>query len=582
MKREKNQNYVLIVLPLSVFLIGLGLHDVHGILRLAGLVLGTYILFLSSTKDILPINVLQALPWLLVLGYIVTQLIVKNDLQQFALGNYGRNGGIITLICFALIFNSVANYRNSLNLIFLKMIIFTFYGLIVFGILEKFKLLPFEIKSKYEGAISLTLVNPNFASSYLAIALSVFILYNMIYKNPTKKINFLILALGFFIFIQTKSIQGWLLILINLILFIFYNREKLFEKIHNSKKILGISFIVFSSFVIINYSQILSWVRDNGSVTQRLNYWKLTVDIWKDHFFVGIGLESLRDYAPKYRGETLARQEGTFTNPDRAHNVFLDHFVQGGVLIGLIWLLFVLIISAYAIKNLSQRANDLSLIDFIIILIWFGYVVQSAISVDHIALTLLGTISGALISRNHTKSLAGHTHSTVSKSAKVLRVSIISTLFFGVSIFLGQIIRYEYWAYGVIDNKNPSNLQKMYDSRFVVSQTLEDLSVELSKSKNFETGFIFANKLLIHRPSSHQAYYIRSTYYESKSDLKLAKQNMLKALELDPFNSVYLLSLAIYEYGLGDFDKAKDFFIRAREINPNQEGLEIVSQYITY
>lgn len=132
MKREKNQNYVLIVLPLSVFLIGLGLHDVHGILRLAGLVLGTYILFLSSTKDILPINVLQALPWLLVLGYIVTQLIVKNDLQQFALGNYGRNGGIITLICFALIFNSVANYRNSLNLIFLKMIIFTFYGLIVF------------------------------------------------------------------------------------------------------------------------------------------------------------------------------------------------------------------------------------------------------------------------------------------------------------------------------------------------------------------------------------------------------------------------------------------------------------------
>jgi Tfp pilus assembly protein PilF len=115
-----------------------------------------------------------------------------------------------------------------------------------------------------------------------------------------------------------------------------------------------------------------------------------------------------------------------------------------------------------------------------------------------------------------------------------------------------------------------------------VPQTLEDVSVEISKSKNFELAFTFAEKLLTHRPSSHQGFYIRSVYYENKSDLELAKENMLTALKLDPYNSVYLLSMAIYEYKLNNLSAAKDFFLKAKDINPSQEGLDLVSKYITY
>jgi tetratricopeptide (TPR) repeat protein len=161
-------------------------------------------------------------------------------------------------------------------------------------------------------------------------------------------------------------------------------------------------------------------------------------------------------------------------------------------------------------------------------------------------------------------------------------VAVISTITFSLVIFLGQVVRYEFWALDVIVRKNSTNLQKIYNSKIVVPQTLEDVSVEISKSKNFELAFTFAEKLLIHRPSSHQGFYIRSVYYENKSDLGLARENMLTALKLDPYNSVYLLSMAIYEYKLNNLSAAKDFFLKAKDINPSQEGLDLVSQYIMY
>ena len=581
-EKKATNKLIFIVLPLSVFLMGIGLHDVHGVLRLLGLVFGTFVLFLFTSKKLIARNKIQYLLWALVFGYLIIQLIVRNNIYQFLLGNYSRNGGFIALICFALIFNLVSNYKHSLGDVFIKTIIFTLYGLVIFGFLEKYSLLPFTIESKYEGAVALTLVNPNFASSYLAIALSTFIFSKLLSLNKKSMINAIIIILSIFIFFQTNSLQGYLLFVVNIFLFLLYKRKYIFKISRWLRMFLLSVSGVFLLFLTANILKIFSWVLENGSVTQRLNYWSLVIDIWRDHFLIGIGLESLRDYAPKYRTETLVRQEGIFTNPDRAHNVFLDHFVQGGLLVGLIWLFFVGTITFLAIKNLLSKSHSLSQTDFIIVVIWFSYVVQSAISVDHLALTLLGIISAALITKNNINSWVNLNSRKVSKTNNFSQLTLVSVFFLSCAIFLGQVIEFEYWARDITDRKNPKNLEKIYTSRIIVPQTLEDIAVEVSKTKNFEVANRFAIKLLTHRPSSHQGYYIKSVFFESKSDLELAKTNMLKALDLDPFNSVYLLSMAIYEYKSSNLDIAKDYFLRAQETNPNQEGLDIVSKYITY
>lgn len=570
-----------LVLPLVVFLMAPSIHDVHGIVRLIGLVIGTYLMLLINPKGLIFTNTIQFFLWALVGIYIVIQLILKSDLQQFLLGSYTRNGGLIALICFALIFNFVSNYKLPLSNLFCKSIISTLFGLTIFGLLEEFSLLPFEVISKYEGALGLTLVNPNFASSYLAIAISVFLIYALLIPFKYKYVVAIILLPAIYVLIQTNSLQGYLLVIVNFILFIIYKRVLVFTLFNKVKVFSLILISIILVFITVNISQLFSWIQDNGSVTQRLNYWRLVLDIWVDHKLIGVGLENLRDYAPRYRSEALVRQEGIFTNPDRAHNVFLDHLVQGGLLAGVIWFLFILIISTLAARNLLSKTKNLNPTDFIVIMVWFSYVAQSAISVDHLALTLLGIISGAIITRNNLNKWITFRPRKETRSITFALSTIVTSLVLSCLIFLGQVVRFEYWALDIISRKNSTYLQKIYESKTVVPQTLEDIAVEISKAKNFDLAYAFGEKLLKHRPSSHQGYYIRSIYFESKLDLNSAKVAMLKALELDPFNSVYLTSMSIYEYKLNNLPESKKYYRMAKEINPNQEGLDLLSEYIT-
>ena len=74
-EKKATNKLIFIVLPLSVFLMGIGLHDVHGVLRLLGLVFGTFVLFLFTSKKLIARNKIQYLLWALVFGYLIIQLI---------------------------------------------------------------------------------------------------------------------------------------------------------------------------------------------------------------------------------------------------------------------------------------------------------------------------------------------------------------------------------------------------------------------------------------------------------------------------------------------------------------------------
>jgi tetratricopeptide (TPR) repeat protein len=141
-------------------------------------------------------------------------------------------------------------------------------------------------------------------------------------------------------------------------------------------------------------------------------------------------------------------------------------------------------------------------------------------------------------------------------------------------------VKYEHNAYKYLYKNDTTVLQEIYDSKVVVSQTLEDVTVKISQTKDFTNANLFALKLLIYRPSSHQAYYIKSVYLESNGNIPAAKDEMLKALTIDKFNSVYLLGMSIYEYKLGNQLKSEEYLAKTIDINPNQQGVDIVRKLI--
>ena len=575
--------FTFIVLPLVALVIAPGLHDANGIPKLIALVVGGFIYVSMNSNKLFFSSKIQLIPWLMVLSYGAIQLIRLDDFQHFLFGAFFRNGGYITLVTLALIFTVTVNLPREFIDSFYKIFLGTSYGLLVFGVLEILDFLPFKLTNTYQNALTLTLTNSNFASAFLGTFISVFIVYTFLKPKKPQLTKILITILALFFLYKTQSLQGYLVILINLFLLIVLYRNKIKELISGSKKLSYVFLVLFIIVLVIQFNSLVSWIINNGSVKQRLSYWRLSIDIWQDNKLTGVGLENLREYSTKYRDLNLVKQEGIFTAPDRSHNVVLDHFVNGGLFTGILWLLFISLISYLAFSNLINfKKNEYSIDYLMVVIIWFSYVVQSLISVDHLVLTLVGYISGGfIVGQNRNKSGKLFAKLANPKLFRKFNLVIITILFVLFSSYSIQVVKYEHNAYKYLYKNDTTVLQEIYDSKAVVSQTLEDVTVKISQTKDFTNANLFALKLLTYRPSSHQAYYIKSVYLESKGNIPAAKDEMLKALTIDKFNSVYLLGMSIYEYKLGNQLKSEEYLAKTIDINPNQQGVDIVSKIIS-
>ena len=208
----KNIEINFLVVPLVTLIILPNISDPHGIPKLISLVIGTSFLVVKYIHNLRIRNFTQILAWLMVVLYSIIQIISKDDLAKFFLGAFMRNGGLISLVSFAIVFTIISNTQPQFLLTqFIRVFRITFYLLILYGLVEKFGILPFTQDSQYEDSISLTLTNPNFASSYLAISITIIFLTFERRNLLRIGLDLLACAVGFIFLFDTNSIQGLLI-----------------------------------------------------------------------------------------------------------------------------------------------------------------------------------------------------------------------------------------------------------------------------------------------------------------------------------------------------------------------------------
>ena len=584
---------IFLLIPLVTIVIAPGLNDAHGYPKLIALVLGTFFLALnikikrsySKLETITSISI-----FVLTLWYLIVQIALKNDFISFLIGGYLRGGGFIAWLAFSFIFYAISRSSDGNKLFngFLKSLKLTNYLLLFFAAGEILEILPFKVKSQYEGSTSLTLTNPNFASSFLAI-LAIVNCYEILYTRGLREYkSYIILIANLYLIYKTNSIQGFVVFFIGLTILTII--KALYSKArHKKRKVLlfGIlpTFLIFILLVIVNYS----WIVRNGSINQRISYWKLAIEIWTENKLFGVGLENMRDFVPRLRSQNFIEQEGLFTIPDRAHNVFLDHLVSGGLIAFVLWMFFVVTISLISIYLVIKLDNLARVRVTFATAGWFGYVFQSSISVDHLALTTIGMICAGLITNEFNEFRRRvrrvtlkplNDHKAQFYCRKPLRfASYISLAIF--IVFSIPIINFDRNAYRFLKMSDFNSLSLIVNSRIVIPQALEEVMVKVSQDKNFTLADKLAEKLLIHRKASHQAYYVKSVYLESKGNLVGARDQMLAAQELDPLNTIYILSLGIFELNLGNLEKARIYAEKVRILNPDQQGLFLLERALS-
>lgn len=569
---SKDRTLEFIAIPLVTLFIIPIFSDSNGISKLFGLILGILILgFLRQYISFNLRNWVTYFPLILLAPYAISQILKPNDIDKFLIGSPGRNGGFIAWAGLAILMLYIANSYGENFSSFQKSLIFTYIGFIFLGLLQFFDFLPWQQSMSFNG-LSITLGNPNFASAMLAIMCSVhavFILYEKKYRNGYSLFAF---SLALFVLWQTHSLQGLLVLVLNaLLVSALYFRHSILNLLKKRKIFLLTPFLIVGAVLPI-VPNLLDWFVANGSVRQRIAYWRLSLEIFYDNFWFGVGIDNLRGKVLEYRDLALVKQEGIFTIPDRTHNVLLDHFVNGGIFAGLIWFVFICSVSYYALAlTFGARRGHVDKKQLVVVVIWFGYLIQSFISVDHLALMLLGyTSAGYILSMKIRKENVENRQSK--KSFQFANVGIQGLLIIFL-IYIGLFFRSEFLAYKVLYASDVTSINTILNSRWVQSQTLEDVAVYVSQSKQFELANQFADKMLSKSPNSHQALYMKSVYEESLGDNLKGRDWMLKAHRVDPLNPVYLLSLAIYEYKLGNLDMARSYVEKTEAIDPNQKAL---------
>ena len=113
----------------------------------------------------------------------------------------------------------------------------------------------------------------------------------------------------------------------------------------------------------------------------------------------------------------------------------------------------------------------------------------------------------------------------------------------------------------------------------------EKIFVKFYQSKNIDQHdcnllLNYSDTLLKSNSRSTQAYFVKSVCDEKNGDLNGALNIALLGLKFNEFNTTTLLTIAILQFNLGNFDQAQDYVDMIEKIDPKTNNLEIIKNAI--
>jgi hypothetical protein len=318
--------------------------------------------------------------------------------EQQLFGVSGRNMGFISYVSLVVIFlAAIQNVSKDFLNIFYNLIVFIGVISVGYSLIQSQNLDPLSWISNHSPIMGF-FGNPNFNSAFLGMTAGS-LLINLLSKDRRIflfSITYILLSL--FLIKESNSIQGFFVFGSICMVFGVLLTFKI-QKINSFK--IPIIFITISAIVIaiLDVLQKLPWKSFffKPSVTQRGDLWRSAIEMGKDHPIFGVGLDSYLDFHYRSRDSVAAGRGWASELTNDAHNVFLNFFATGGFPLLIIYSLIVIYTLVSGIKVL-KRMNGIDHKFVSLFFVWIGYIVQSFVSINHIALAVLGwTLSGVII-----------------------------------------------------------------------------------------------------------------------------------------------------------------------------------------
>ena len=423
--------------------------------------------------------------------------------------------------------------------------------LAVYGIVQYSGNDPFPWINQYNPIIT-TLGNPNYSAALMAILAT--LSFSFIFDRQIvawQRIFFLVLTLGLVLTIYLSDArQGLLSLTIGLGFFISL-------KFLKKSRILGsISFLGLFSISILALAGILQKgplerFLYKDSVSLRGHYWRAGLKMLKENIFSGVGIDSYGNYFRLYRDSSFPVRYGYDLTSNNAHNVPIQLFATGGILVGLSYLAIILLIIYYFIKGFKRLGgSELNMLCGAFAA-WLAFQSQSIVSIDNIGLTIWGWILGGLIlgltktDNLDSPALSSKSKHQIVKSSTNLAIRPVAT---GASLLLALIL-----------------VAKLTQSESLIFKIRGDLNYSASDQSTALTEL----NSIIEDPFAQPWY--KATSADTLYQLGLKSQaieSMERILKTDQTNPVYLNTLASMYENTNDFEKSINLRIKSSKYDP--------------
>lgn len=448
---------------------------------------------------------------LLFISYLALNTIFSKIFLDAFYGSYFRGQGLETNIFYLLFsFLAIINIKSEKQVFRLALAIFISSGLVsLYGLMQSVGIdfISWAEPPLLTKRIFSTLGQPTFLGSYLLLVMPIglflflklnrFLFKFLIILGVIINISalFLTYSRGAYIGLIAEAILGLLL---------FFSKYKnfgiWFQDLKAKLNLYKVILFIFLSFALIIFSGITAYrknyyfqVRVNsflewksGSSGTRVNIWEASLIAIKEKPLFGYGLDSQQNVFSHYYKKDWGLTEIVNSLPDRAHNLFFDLLLTGG-LTGLIFYLALLYLF-YKIGEENVKSNKGKEISLIILIGAAGYLISLLfifpVTVTNIYFWLYFSI---LVSLNSEFKIADSSYGAEKKEADINKMedNFIKIFLFAIAgvvivFILGFKINYELKAliadHYFLELKSAAN-ENEYGKALVLYEYIKELNI---------------------------------------------------------------------------------------------------------
>lgn len=532
--------------------------------------LGGFLVLKSQKKLKVQIFKIDLRLEIILLVFVLFQFIsavFSEDKLTGIIGENNRKNGALTYLALVIVFIYTARYFSQINYekFMLFMILISFL-LAFYGILQ-FTGNDFQDWSNPYNPVILTVGNPNFASALLAI-LGVLLFSCLFVKQCKQFIRLLsgvVLTMVCVVIYKSDSIQGLVVLVLGSSLVL--GCVLLFSP--RTKRLSLVFFSALTGFLILAVMGMLQVgplqsILYKGSVTVRGYYWRAAWKMFTENPILGVGTDQYGNYFRYYRDAGYSLNYGFEITSTNAHNVYLQFLSTGGIIVGLAYLLFILLIFksglVYLFKSTSTKEAKLKFIG--LYFAWVAYLIQGVVSIDNISLAIWGWFLGGAV-----YSLANR-EKEVAPSLNQENVRLLLSSAF----LLPTIILCSFMARAEVDMLNQARVANIENTEqnitnfknLILKITSNPLSDQwylrvagqrLFDATEVDSASAIFDSLILKHPRVPDNYYSRIIVNSKLDKLQLVIIDQEKLLELDPWNASNMLALGENYKKAGEYGK---------------------------